>query len=385
MGKKILMVGDSPYAYSGFARVMREIANGFHNTDHEVKVVGWCYGGTKDELPYQVYSSIDQRGDYYGVQVTKMLLDTWKPDILFSLGDIWMIDWITKLDKKDTKWVAYFPIDGVPLPNKWIPIINNIDVPVVYSKFAYNLLKEAIPYKNIELILHGVDTETFKGLPQNEVEEFKNKLGLGGKYIVGNVSRNQWRKNLPALFRGFADFAEDKDDVLLFYHGVVKDQGWDILDLVDRYNLQDKFYYIPGMSSKVALPNEQLNMVYNLFDLMCLATHGEGFGLPIAEAHAVGKPILVTDYSACTELTVDKKELIAVNDYYCPPIVLNPDKDVNIDYALVDNYDLVTKLNWHYNNKEESKKIGQLGKEDVLKNYLWKDNVQEFVNLIERI
>ena len=97
-----------------------------------------------------------------------MLLDTWKPDILFSLGDIWMIDWITKLDKKDTKWVAYFPIDGVPLPNKWIPIINNIDVPVVYSKFAYNLLKEAMPYKDIELILHGVDTETFKELPFKE-------------------------------------------------------------------------------------------------------------------------------------------------------------------------------------------------------------------------
>jgi glycosyltransferase involved in cell wall biosynthesis len=253
MSKKILMVGDSPYSASGFGRVIRELANGFHNAGYEVKVVGWAYQIKEGDLPYKVYPVLDPR-DYYGVQVTRMLIDTWQPDILFTLGDIWMIDWVGKLPERDkVKHIAYFPIDGVPIPQKWIPIINDIDIPVVYSKFAHKLLDETMPFTQVELILHGVDTSTFYELPKNEVEEFKIKLGLENKFIIGNVSRNQWRKNLPALFKGFAEFAKDKDDVVLFYHGAVIDDGWDILELVERYDICNKFSYIKGITTTIAL------------------------------------------------------------------------------------------------------------------------------------
>jgi D-inositol-3-phosphate glycosyltransferase len=384
MGKKILMVGDSPYASSGFARVMREVANGFYNAGHEVKIVGWCYQTKEGDLPYKVYPTLDFK-DYYGVQVTRMLIDTWQPDILFTLGDIWMIEWVNKLPERNkVKHIAYFPIDGIPLPQKWISVITDIDIPVVYSKFAYKLVKDAMPFKNIELILHGVDTKTFYELPKDEVEDFKVKLGLENKFVVGNVSRNQWRKNLPALFRGFAEFAEDKDDVVLFYHGAVIDEGWDILEFVDRYDLGTKFSHIKGITPNVALAEKDLNMVYNLFDIFCLPSFGEGFGLPIAESHAVGKPVLVTDFSACSEMAVKEDELIKIKDYTCPSISLNPDKNANIDYAYVDNDSLVHGLNKFYYNRQLGKDIGALGKETVLKDYQWREKIQQFVKLIER-
>jgi glycosyltransferase involved in cell wall biosynthesis len=126
-------------------------------------------------------------------------------------------------------------------------------------------------------------------------------------------------------------------------------------------------------------------MVYNLFDLFCLTTHGEGFGLPIAEAHAVGKPVLVTDFSACTELTVKEDELIAVKDYFCPSISLNPYKNVNIDYAYVNHDSLVFGLNKFYYNRQLGNDIGILGRETVLKDYQWKEKIEQFIKIIEGI
>lgn len=178
-------MGDTITCPSGFARVLREIAMGLYNAGHEIKIVSWCYKGEKHDFPFELIPTINIERDYYGVQVTQMLINAWEPDCLFSIGDLHMIDWIPTIpERKKVKWIAYFPIDGTPLPKSWVPVINDMDVPVVYSKFAYDLVKAELPEKELTFIPHGVDTDVFYPLPQEEIDEFKESLGLKDKFVV---------------------------------------------------------------------------------------------------------------------------------------------------------------------------------------------------------
>jgi glycosyltransferase involved in cell wall biosynthesis len=361
---KILFISDAVIISTGFASVIRPIIQAAYNAGHEVKQIGWCYQGERHVYPYQIIAPTDFYEDYYGQKITKIICELWKPDIVFTLGDPWMVDWINKIPNRNTfKHIGYFPIDGVPFPDKWVEVIENMDIPVVYSQFAYDLVKEKMPNKDIRLILHGVNTNAFRPLSEDDIVEFKTKFELKDKYIIGCVARNQWRKNLPALFRAFEEFAKDKDDVVLYYHGAAIDKGWFIQELIKRYNMAGKFCFNKTIHPNYGIIQSDLNKIYNMFDVMSLSPLGEGFCLPIAEAHSCEIPVLVTNFSACPELTVSDQELIDVLDYYTPS---NPEKGAPIDYALVDHKDYVRKLNWFYYNQEEAKEIGERGRQLVL-------------------
>ena len=256
-----------------------------------------------------------------------------------------------------------------------------MDYPVVYSQFAYNLLKEIMPNKEIKLILHGINTDTFRPLDESIIDKLRKNNGLENKFIVGNLARNQWRKNLPAMFKAFAEFSKDKEDAILYYHGAVEDVGWNVMDLINRYDISDKVLYNPNLKPNEGVNEEDLNMLYNLMDLFCIPTLGEGFCLPLLEAQAAGTPVLVTDFSACTELTQGEDELIKVKMMYTPIV---KERDAIIDYALVDPDDMVEKMNNFYYNRDLIDKYGKLGREFALK-HQWKDKVNEFVNLINNI
>ena len=48
----------------------------------------------------------------------------------------------------------------------------------------------------------------------------------------------------------------------------------------------------------------------NVFDVLSNCSQGEGFGVPIIEAEAAGRPVIATNFTAMTELTVGNGWLI---------------------------------------------------------------------------
>jgi glycosyltransferase involved in cell wall biosynthesis len=56
--------------------------------------------------------------------------------------------------------------------------------------------------------------------------------------------------------------------------------------------------------------------LYKAADVTILISGGEGFGLPQLEAHACGKPCIVGNYSASSELIVDKRESVEPQNWY---------------------------------------------------------------------
>lgn len=374
---KMVMMSDSPTVTTGYGRVMSVLAPAFHELGVDLTVIGWGYRGEPHDYPFTIIPC-NAQADRFGEDILGEFIRHERPDILFTLGDPWMTEFVPDLDERTAvMWVSYFPIDGYPIPKQWESWIKNIDVPIVFSRFAQNLV-EGVLGRKPPLIYHGVDTGTFQVLDKEECQ--RNILGFDDKFIVGTVARNQPRKNLPALVRAFAEFAKNKEDVGLYMHTQIRDVGWNVDELVERFGLHEKAYCTDNFVAMKGIPDSELNRLYSMFDLFVLPTMSEGFGLPIIEAQACGTPVLVTDFSACPELVVNRNQLIRVKD----TIIMGR----NIEQAIVDEADMVRKMNYYYSewkrNTEMLPKLAAEGRKKA-ESMAWSIQVKEFARMLEQV
>jgi glycosyltransferase involved in cell wall biosynthesis len=375
---KIVMMSDSPTVPTGYGRVMKVLAQSFHEAGHDITVIGWGYYGTEHSFPYKIIPC-DAVRDRHGEDILANFIRQEKPDILFTLGDPWMTEYIPSMEERSAvTWVSYFPIDGYPIPPVWHDWIRNADVPIVFSKFAQDLIEKSVG-KKVSLIYHGVDTKRFR--PLENKASIKAEFGLSDKFIVGTVARNQPRKNLPALIKAYAEFSKNKADTALYLHTQIRDVGWNIDELVNYYEISDRAFCTSGFQALSGISDEELVRTYNLFDIFVLPTMAEGFGLPILEAQACGIPVLVTNFSACSELVVDRQELLKVKD----TITMGR----NIEQAVVDVDDIVRKLNLFYYDwkTQKGKKLSYYSNKGVelAKELDWELICKDFNGLMKKV
>ena len=98
---------------------------------------------------------------------------------------------------------------------------------------AQRLMAHGIKPKKLGIIPHGLDQGKFYVVDRDEA---RKRLGLPlDKFIVFNGSRNQPRKLIDQTIKAFAEFAKDKDDVILYLN-----IGRKRPELVRQGTLQDR-------------------------------------------------------------------------------------------------------------------------------------------------
>lgn len=202
------------------------------------------------------------------------------------------------------------PFDGQPAIPSWAPVFDNFDYPVAMSRYGKAVAAAEFPQlkefnKKLTYIPHGVDTKFFK----------PKVIDRGHKaFVVGCVARNQHRKNIPRLIKGFAQFVKDNDlnpdQIKLLLHMQWDDyMGWDIDMMTKMYGVRE-YMYEPVMgsvdSNQALTEQEMVDKIYNHMDVFILPTGGEGFGIPSIEAMSCGVPCAITNYTTGYELTMMK-------------------------------------------------------------------------------
>ena len=409
--KKVLIMTDSPKLHTGFAKVGKEIWTYLNKTGkYDIKCIGWFHQDSGEEVTYPIHlTAKDEQGkfsqeDKYGHKCFQEYVDKFKPDLVWTLGDMWMVDHVaTARNRASFIWIGYFPIDGHPVPSKWAKTVESMDVAVAYGKYGMEVIKHRATDKNLTYVYHGVDTNTFKPISHEAaMEARKSVIGAAtDKILIGIVARNQPRKAFDKLFEAFyyilsgnyctcddcgkltvypydlinrvahpikdckychgvnLNHGKERDDVRLYIHGAIVDCGWDLLDLQKDYNLTGKVLVNPALKVGVGLTEHTLNGIYNSFDIFTLPTRGEGFGLPILEAMSAGVPIVVTDYSAHPEWARGAGELV-------PPVTLEAEPLTNIRRAVIDMDPYVQSLLKLIDDKDLRKKYGAKGREIAL-------------------
>ena len=192
--------------------------------------------------------------------------------------------------------------------------LNSLDKVFVCSQWAkdvvcdnlYNSYKRLDLKDNVHVVPLGVDLSIFK--------HSQNSNNENTRFI--NIGKWEYRKGHDVLVEAFNKAFEPEDNVELYMMNhnpfLNKEQEREWVDLYKTSKLGDKINILPRVST-----HSQVAEIMSQMDCGVFPSRAEGWNLEAIEMLAMGKELIITDYSAHTEfcnetnsklIPVDKKE-----------------------------------------------------------------------------
>ncbi len=238
--------------------------------------------------------------------------------LVITLNDVW-----TMIDERlrTLRLASWVPVDHYPVPprvHEFFQVTGSR--PIAMSKFGDEALREC--GHDPLYVPHGVDTSVFKPMPDVGAS-YRETLGIPeDAFVIGMVANNAGtnppRKSFPQIFQAFSLFHRTHPDAILYLHTNIFGHG-NGMNLVAHAELTgipwEAVRYTDQVQYHFGVPADGVAAVYNVFDVLANASHGEGFGVPIIEAQACGKPVIVTDWTAMPEL-VGSGWMVQGDHYY---------------------------------------------------------------------
>lgn len=212
--------------------------------------------------------------------------------------------------------------------------------------------------KRFAAICNCVDVSETK-IDGNQIRQINNEYLLeDGEQVLTNIGYFNAQKAQDDLLRAFEIIAEKRDNVRLFI------VGWGPLENKLRQIARDK-----GLSDKVVftgkLPRKRIFELLSITDIFVLSSLWEGFGIVLAEAMALGKPVITTDTDGGREVVEHGKTGIIV-----PPG--NPQV-------------MSEKTLWLLDRPETMREMGAAGFERVVRLFDCKRYIREYENFYRSI
>lgn len=413
---RILWGSEQPTRPTGYGKVTREICKRLVKRGHEVYVMGWDYNGEdfKHEEGWTlVHAGINQFGgekvSQDGTTVMGATIDRLQPDVVFTLIDVWFCgNNVVETNRRGVPYIAYMPVDGYPLSYKWKDIIKMMHTPLWMANYGKEQMESFVEWlcsegtapqalrdplmdryldgNTGEVLYHGVDLKTYKPLPPSEKLLLRQRLGITWETVFLSVGKNTNRKQQPRLLEAFRLMLEshpDPDSVGLIIHcGSPSDTfgmgGWDLPLLVDSLGLRNNVIFSDNSENPLqGLSEEEMAGLYGISDVHILATGGEGFGVPTAEAMGCGLPCILPDNSTGPELIgADEERGLLVE---CSTFITGPKWGVNM--GLVDVVKMSEAMLKLATDKELRSEKGKAARKFAEQNFDW----NEITTQVEKI
>jgi len=229
-----------------------------------------------------------------------------KPGFGVILFDLWPLNGVEGF--KDLNLACWTPVDHDPVP----PMVARFALEgkhhvIAMSRFGEDrLLKAGIPRDELTYIPHGIDTELFS----DKGKDAREPMGIPkDAFLVVTNAANRGRIPVRKAFGEMADamatFMKDRPDVHWMIHTEPQghSEGVNIPRLVAHLGIDPTRVRYPHPSQfRNGIPQEAIASMYSAADVQLLTSMGEGFGIPAVESQACGTPVIVTDFSAQSEL-----------------------------------------------------------------------------------
>ncbi len=380
MSIRIVFLSMDPRGYSSFGCQTDLLCTELQKRGYDIH----CLGISKRNKPekFNGYMLYPYPGDlgrrkniHYGnLELFTEYLDLLQPDILITLGNIAKIEYISTVYKQKYSaipWLHSGPIETPVVYKDMLTLEKTPNIFITLTEFAFKKQKQLL--KNVVKIGHAVEPKVFRPLAKQAVQSARKKLGFKNTdYIVGSLGTNDIRKQFLRLLEAFAIFSKDKPRAkLLIYTTAYEPADNTTVDLeyyLDNiFNLRKKVKIIyTNKLEHIPTPEDLNKYFYNVIDCFALATAGEGFCLPIAEAMFCQKPVIATRCENLDELIKHKKTGLLCKTigklYDLVPHSYAP-------WSIVDIKDLAANLNKLYKSKTLRAKLASAGYKHVLANF----------------
>ncbi len=207
--------------------------------------------------------------------------------------------------------------------------------------------------KDIEVIPFGIDIKKFK--PEKVASSFTN-----GNIVVGTVKTLEKKYGIEYLIRSFKIVKEKLPEMklkLLIVGGGSQENQFK--KLVTELNLESDTLFT-GYINQYEIPK-----YHNMMDIFVSLSDSESFGVSALEASACEKPVVVSDADGFKEIVKDSMTGIIV-------------KRGNIEEASIAILNLIKNTDLRF-------KLGAAGRDCVLKNFNWNENVTKMVEVYNSI
>lgn len=156
----------------------------------------------------------------------------------------------------------------------------------------------------IRVVRHGVNTETFTPLSEEERIGQRLTLGLSPSNIVFlNVGVPTWNKGIDLLIRAFANVFRRNPEIRLILKDARGLYGFPVDTVLQTVGAQNPGLITPEVLSAIrVIPNNlsqaELRSLYGFVDYYVSPYRAEGFNLPVLEAQSCATPVIVTSGGA---------------------------------------------------------------------------------------
>ena len=278
-----------------------------NNSHHEM--IEFAFSGIQRLRPYEwkgvkVYGATPFGGSF-GIADWGVVQALENPDVWMLHFDAWAEG--ERIRKTGVKYAVYPPIDHDPLAPVWEAALKGAVDIVPHCKFGARVALEGlgITAPISEDIPNGVDVNVFKPMGVVRSDVFGQTTAEDG-FVVGIFKNNQGtRAKYDVVLEGckmFLDSAGDESIRFYIHASTVGHQAPDLADLIRSYGLVDNVFLIAPLRYRYGLPEEEVSQLYNACDVVLNCVAGEGWGLPIIEAFACGKPVIGAAFSSMPEL-----------------------------------------------------------------------------------
>jgi len=356
----------SSHIRSGYGNVTRNLLTRFKSYGYNFTVS--CYYGIEPGgvLLLNGIPHLPSKQGSFGMASCIHYTKTLKINASWLFTDPWAFDWFPVHMPNPC---SYGPLDHIEYPIEIQNIMHNYSYKVAPSKFQVHEWAKYDPPINFEYIPHGVDTKIFHPVSKEKARQI---IGLPKDiFIIGQVAANsdkESRKSYQEIFQAMRIFLDNNPDIKeehikYFLYSNPKDpKGIQLELLARRFKLEKLVIFQNPLIFDTGLKDEEMALMYNSFDILINPSRREGFGLPIIEAQACGRPVIGTEFSSMVELISGHGWLAKPKTFLVTPI--------NAITAVPDEHSIARCIERAYFKDKERAKFSKLSRKFALQ-YDW--------------
>lgn len=309
---RIMWSANGAWATTGYGVQSKHVLPRFQALGHDVAMFAWygLQGGRLNLGDMPIYPC---GMDPYGNDIYPGHARHFDADLVISLIDIWVLDpalgqRISEACGRWVPWLAWFPIDHAPVAPPLLERIAQCDYPVQYSQFGLKAVAD-LGGPPCRYVPHGVDIETFR---PDDPHAARARLGFPQEaFVVTMVAANKGyppRKGFGEALQAFARFRQRHPEALLYLHSQTGDKmgGVDFAHILHTLDVPPAAVrMVDQYQQHIGIPEPVMADIYRASDVLLAPSYSEGFGVPILEAQACGTPVVTTDGTSMSELTVN--------------------------------------------------------------------------------